>query len=347
MALVLHGCTCARLLADKGYNITLIDKNDYIGGICVDSLSDDKSCYIHQFGPHIFHTLNLTVWNFIKQFSEFNNYQHKYYAEYDNTKYVFPINLNTISELFNVQVYSKDDVSKLIHDVEIKNPKNFEEAAIASVGTKIYNAFIKNYTLKQWQTDPKELSVDIFKRINIKYDFNDNCFPNQYQGLPVNGYSNLFKNMINHKNIILELNQEFESYNTDKFDRIIYTGGFKDLPYRSTRFIHYQDNPTQYSVINLPSDPEYTRVTNFNILHKITEQNTLHNYCKELPVENNLENELLPVLTNTNINYFKIKQNELLIKYSNILFVGRLATYKYLDMDQAILEAINLVRGNF
>lgn len=345
---VLHGCTCARLLADKGYTITLIDKNDFIGGICFDYLSEDQSCYIHKFGPHIFHTTHKSVWNFINQFSTFNNYQHKYYSQYQNKKYVFPINLNTISELFNVQVYSKDDVIKLIHDVDIKNPQNFEEAALNSVGTKIYNAFIKNYTLKQWQTDPKKLSVDIFKRINIKYDFNDNCFPNQYQGLPITGYTQLFKNMINHKNIKVILNQSFESLtNIKQFDCIIYTGGFKNLQYRSTRFIHFKDKPNQYSVINLPEDKLYTRITNFNILHKNHSVENQHNYCKEMPLSNNEENELLPVLTNDNINYFKIKQNELKQKYNNILFIGRLATYTYIDMDQAILYAIQLINSCF
>ena len=176
----ISGATCARLLADK-YKITIIDKNDFIGGACYDYLSVDESCFIHKFGPHIFHTLNENVWNFINQFDEFNNYVHCVYTQVNNETYTFPINLNVISKLYNCNVYSKEDADKLIHDKYFENPKNFEEAAINSVGTKIYESFIKNYTKKQWNCDPKKLSTDIFKRIDIRYNYDNGYFRRHWE----------------------------------------------------------------------------------------------------------------------------------------------------------------------
>ena len=215
----ISGATCARILAESNNKITIIEKNAYIGGSCFDYLSEDLSCYIHKFGPHIFHTNNETVWKFITRFSTFNNYVHCVYTKVNNNIFTFPINLNVISKLYNKNVYSKEDVDNIIHDKYFENPKNFEEAAINSVGTKIYEHFIKNYTEKQWNCSAKDLPIEIFNRINIRYNFTNDYFPNQYQGQPIEGYTNLIKNMLNHKNITLILKPESSS--------IELLGGFK------------------------------------------------------------------------------------------------------------------------
>ena len=154
----LAGCTCARLLAEQNNTIIILDKQDHIGGICYDYLSEDKSCYIHSFGPHIFHTNNKEVWNFVNKFSDFNEYVHRGISLYNDKLYSFPVNFNTIYQVFGKRVYSSKDVDILIHDIIIENPKNFEEAALNAVGSKLYKIFIKNYVIKQWKIDKKKTS---------------------------------------------------------------------------------------------------------------------------------------------------------------------------------------------
>lgn len=340
----ISGATCARILAEKNYNITVIDKNNFIGGNCYDYLSNDNSCFIHKFGPHIFHTSNKIVWDFVNKFSKFNNYVHCVYTKINDDIYTFPINLDVISKLFNTHIYSKDEADVLIHDIHFLRPQNFEQAAINAVGTKIYNTFIKNYTQKQWNCDPKQLSVQIFNRINIRYNFNNDYFPNQYQGQPITGYTNLIKNILNHKNIKIQLNKNFFTYNVEKYDLIIYSGSFDNLEYRSIKFNHYTLNTNNgFSVLNTPDDNKITRITNFNILHKIsnTNINTI-NYCQQIPVKNNELNQLYPIYNEKNLTLYK--NNVILMKklYKNIVFIGRLGLYKYLDMDKAIQECFKL-----
>ena len=335
------GATCARLLANN-FNITVIDRNNYIGGTCYDYLSDNGSCYIHKFGPHIFHTLNKEVWNFVNQFDEFNNYVHCVYTQVNNEIYTFPINLNVISKLFHTRVYSKDDVDKLIHDKVYDVPKNFEEAAINSVGTKIYEAFIKNYTKKQWNCNPKDLPIEIFNRINIRYNYDNGYFPNAHQGQPIHGYTNLIKNILDHKNIQIILNQDFNDFNTNNYDLIIYSGSFSGLEYRSIYFHHYFDNiNNNYSVLNTPNDEKITRITNFNILHYVKDSDVYY-HCKEYPAKNNEYNELYPIRNEQNLKKYQIEIEKMRKKYKNIFFIGRLGLYQYLDMDKVIEECFKL-----
>lgn len=332
----ISGSTCARILAENNNKITIIEKNAYVGGSCFDYLSEDSSCYIHKFGPHIFHTNNETVWKFITRFSAFNNYVHCVYTKVNNNIFTFPINLNVISKLYNKNVYSKEDVDNIIHDKYFENPKNFEEVAINSVGTKIYEHFIKNYTEKQWNCSAKDLPIEIFNRINIRYNFTNDYFPNQYQGQPIEGYTNLIKNMLNHKNITLILNTDFFNFNVNKYDLILYSGSFNNLEYRSIYFKHYTlDINNNFSVLNTPEDKNITRITNFNILHKLNDTN-IFNYCEEYPAKNNEFNELYPIRNEKNLKIYNYESNKLKEKYKNIIFIGRLGLYCYYDMDKAI-----------
>lgn len=341
----ISGSTVANILANKNHNITIIDKNNHIGGNCYDFLSQDETCFIHKYGPHIFHTKNKEIWDYINQFSQFIEYRHLVYTQYNNKNYIFPINLNTISNVFNTQIYSKEDALNLIHDYHNDNPTNFEEMALNAIGTKLYEMFVKNYTIKQWQTDPKKLSTDIFKRINIRYNFNNDYFENQYQGLPKQGFTNLIANMLNHKNINVILNQQFEYFDKQKFDLIVYTGGFKNLPYRSTKFVHFQDKPNNISVLNTPQDAKSTRITNFNVLHKIKNNYTKHHFCKQIPCNNNEVNQLYPIINKENCQLYYQQKNQLLSKHNNIILCGRLATYQYLDIDKAIEQAIKIANN--
>lgn len=170
------GATAARLLANNKVNVTVIEKSDNIGGACGDVFSKKDNCFIHKFGPHIFHTSDKDVWDFVNKFSNFVSYQHKVFTYVDKKYYSFPINLNVLSQLFNTKVYSMEHAESLIDIIKFNNPKTFEEAALNSVGKTIYEKFVKNYTEKQWKMSCDKLSPDIFKRVNIRFNYNDRLF---------------------------------------------------------------------------------------------------------------------------------------------------------------------------
>jgi len=343
------GCTLARLLAEERNHIAIIDKNPFIGGVCYDYLSDDESCYVHKFGPHIFHTLNEDVWMFVNQFDDFIEYRHSYMAYSHNDYYPFPINLHTISKVFRQNVYTKEDAIKLMkkESKTFSNPQNFEEAAINDIGERLYDMFIKDYTEKQWKCKASELPVETYNRIKIRYNFNDDCFQNQFQGMPKHGYIQLFLNILNHKNIDVKLNEDFfKMQNIDGYDLIIYTGHIPNVRHRSTRFVHHTGSSLDYPVVNYSGKEEKTRTTDFNILHKISDSN-VHHLCDEIPIEESDDSCLYPVNTEEGIASYNNRKNELLSKYKNLKLCGRMAEYKYLDMDAAILNAMNFTKEIF
>lgn len=341
------GATAANLLANNN-KITVIEQNSYVGGACADIKNIEHNCFVHLSGPHIFHTTNKNIWDYVNQFSDFYNYQHKVFTYVDNQYYSFPINLNVLSDLFNTKVYSKEHALSLIDIIKFDNPKNFEEAALNSIGKTIYEKFVKNYTEKQWKTNCTKLSPDIFKRVDIRFNYNDGYFENQFQGMPKDGYSKLISNMLTHKNITIIFNTSLNNFNTTNFDLIIYTGGFENLPYRSTHFEYKVQNKNDYAVVNTPQHPSETRYTNFSVLHPINgiPCNNNHLYCYETPLNINEENQLYPINNIENNNLYLKKKNELIKKYNiPIIFLGRLATYQYLDMDKVIEQVIANVKN--
>ena len=342
----ISGCTLARLLAEKKHSVVIVDKNPFIGGTCYDYLSNDGSCFIHKFGPHIFHTSDEAVWIFINQFDDFIEYRHSYVAFSNGDYYQFPINLHTISKVFGKNIYTKEEALKLMMDGSKKfdNPRNFEEAAINDIGEKLYDMFIKNYTEKQWRCKATDLPVETYGRIKIRWNFNDDCFQNQMQGLPKHGYSQLMKNMLDDKNIEVILNEDFfKMDSTDKFNLVIFTGNLPGAKHRSIRFIHYEGANSEFPVVNYSGKEEKTRTTDFNVLHKVDEAE-VHHLCDEIPIEETEKSCLYPLNTSDGIASYEEAKQKIEAMHKNLLLCGRMAEFKYLDMDAAIANSMSFAK---
>lgn len=337
----LAGCTCARLLADD-YSITLIDKSPELGGLCKDMKLITANCYYHRYGIHVFHTKKKYIWDFVNKFMKFREYHLQQRSLIDGFYYHFPVNLNTIEEVYQTDVHSESDVNKLIHDKKYTNPKNFEEYAINDIGTKLYEMFIKSYTEKQWQCSCDKLPSSVYKRVSIRYNRDNDLFQNQYQGLPVEGYTNFMYSLIQHPNIefipMMEYNY-FDTSEDNKYERIIYTGSYEGLPYRSTQFIMRADQLSEdYSLVSLPQDSFYVRRTNCTSLHAIDPNNTsASSICVyEAPMKNNSGALCLPINTQDNGFLYMKKRFEFMNLHPSSILVGRLSTYKYMNMDETI-----------
>jgi UDP-galactopyranose mutase len=350
----LFGSTVARVLKDKGKKVLIIDKRNHIGGNCY--TEKQEGITIHKYGAHIFHTNNDDVWQFINKYGSFNNYQHKVIVNYKNNLYSFPINLMTLYQIFGVN--NPIDAQKTLDNLKesIINPKNAEEIALSLIGKELYEIFIKGYTEKQWMKKAIDLPAFIIKRLPIRYNFDDTYFNNaKYQGMPVDGYTSIFKKLI--KDIDFKLNADYlldKDYFNKCAKKIIFTGQvdafynyrFGELEYRPLRFENKVLDVEDYqgvSVMNFTDESiPYTRI----IEHKHFEPNnktdkTIITY--EYPEEWSKEKiPYYPLNIEPNISIYN-KYKELADK-DNVIFGGRLAEYKYYDMDKTIESALELCK---
>lgn len=367
----ISGCSFARIAADAGYHVLLVERDDYIGGTCRDKQKDNY--YIHLHGPHIFHTNYDDVWRFVNRFTKFNRFINSPIVEVPDPKnpefgqyYNLPFNMNTFSKLFDV--YAPQAVERIIEKEKneaIKkcnnNPTNLEEQACCLVGKTIYETFIKRYTENQWGKPCTKLDSSIIKRIPIRYSYDNNYFDDTYQGIPIDGYTNMMMRMLDHPNIQLSISDiRPQFYNDDKhYDaHIIYTGSIDDifdhkfglLEYRSCSFHHHEYNESNQQGVAVMNHVRslFTR----SIEHK-------HFYC--------LNNDSIYAYPTTVISdeypqtwelgkprYYPIndkKNQKLYNKYLNAIkhvygdkfhVLGRLGEYKYMDMDDCIKSAIIL-----
>ena len=340
--------------------VLFVEKRNHIGGNCYSEIDKKTKIEFHKYGTHIFHTSNEKVWNYINNFAKFNNYNHQVLSMYKNKIYQMPINLETINSFFKknfsplqAELFIKNEALK----EKIVNPKNFEEKAISLIGRKLYEAFFKEYTLKQWgggENSPKNLHPSIFNRLPIRFNYQENYFKNcQYQGIPIDGYTEIFKNLLLSKNISVRLNTDYFKIK-DKIQVkyfTIYTGPidkyfnykFGKLNWRSVRFEKefvdvndFQGN----SVINYPEKKyKFTRIHEPKHLHlerKYNSKKTL--IIKEFSLNDPL-NPYYPINNETNRNILlKYKQESKKIKKT--IFGGRLADYAYYDMDMTISAAL-------
>lgn len=201
-----------RIANNLNEQVVVIDKRNHLGGNCFSEFDDETGIEFHKYGTHIFHTSNGKVWKYINNFTSFNKYHHQVLTTYKNKVYQMPINLETINSFYNINLkpYEVDDCLKSeINKEKIDNPRNLEEKAISQIGRPLYEAFIKGYTQKQWQKDPKKLPASIIDRLPFKKNYGDNYYFDLWQGIPINGYSQIFKRMLDHRNIDLHLNTDF------------------------------------------------------------------------------------------------------------------------------------------
>jgi UDP-galactopyranose mutase len=350
----LFGAICAYELTKKGYKCLVLEKRNHIGGNCYTSNRD--GIQVHEYGPHIFHTSNEIVWNWINQFVSFNNFTFRPVANYKGEIYSLPFNMWTFSKLWNIS--HPEEAKNIIAEQSkhIYEINNLEDQAIKLVGLDVYEKLIKGYTAKQWRKDPKELPKEIITRLPVRFTYDNNYFNDKYQGIPIGGYTQIFEKLLN--GIKVKLNVDYlkdkEYWNSLAKNKIIYTGPidayydyqFGELEYKTLSFEHEKLNTDSFQGVSMMNytdiDTPYTRC----IEHKHFENNhsNITWITKEYPTEYNpnTTEPYYPVNDSINNKKYSLYKN-LVLQEKNIIFGGRLAEYKYYDMHQIIESALNKI----
>ncbi|MCD4676213.1 MAG: UDP-galactopyranose mutase [Desulfobacula sp.] len=350
------GITAASILArEKNKTVIIVEKRDHIGGNCYDRFNED-GILIHLYGPHIFHTQHKEVWDYLSQFTNWLDYIHHVKAFVDNKYISFPININTFEQLFE-KPFMKNDVLAYLEQEKINLPeiKNAEDMVISRMGKMIYEKFFKNYTKKQWGMDAKDLAPKITARIPIRLDRDDRFFTDPYQGIPEKGYTAMFRAMLDHANIHVITGKDYiDIKKSVLFDKMIYTGpideffGYKYgyLPYRGINFSFKTLDKGQVlpvAVVNYPNDFKYTRITEFK--HMTFQKYNKTTLCYEFPADVTKEDKNItpsyPVLNHDALKMLQSYKQESQ-KYENIVFIGRLGQFEYLNMDGCIKRVMDL-----
>lgn len=345
------GSICAYELNKKGYKVCVIESRNHIGGNCYTSNRD--GIQVHDYGPHIFHTSNEQVWEWVNQFVSFNNFTLRPVANYKGEIYSLPFNMWTFSKIFNISLPQEAKLKIEEESLNVIEPKNFEEQAIKLVGKTVYEKLIKGYTEKQWKKQAIELPKEIIQRLPVRFTYDNNYFNDKYQGIPIGGYTQIFDKLL--EGIKVKLNTDFFKDTLPEYSKLIYTGPidkffdykYGELEYKTTKFNHVkleQENYQGTAVMNFTEKSiPYTRI----IEHKHFENiNTPHTWIThEYPELYNRDKEpYYPVNDSINNNmYLKYKSEA--DKLNNIFFGGRLAEYKYYDMHQVIDSALNFVKN--
>ncbi|WP_419784332.1 UDP-galactopyranose mutase [Maridesulfovibrio sp.] len=358
------GCTIARRIAeDLGEKVLVIDKRDHIGGNCHSHLNAETGIEIHSYGTHIFHTKEKRVWDFLNRFTEFNSYRHKVVTTYQDRTFHMPVNLQTINSFFGISLkpHEVEDFIKSKSELEnISDPQNLEEKAISLIGRELYEAFVKGYTLKQWECDPRELDASIITRLPFRHTYECDYFTDRYQGLPWKGYAKLFEHMLNHGLIETRLNTDFfelkdelpqdcKVYYSGPLDRYFdYRHG--ELTWRSLRFEYRVEDVPDYqgtSVMNYADiDVPYTRIHEYQHLHPERENKSGRTVtAREFSMKwKQGEEPYYPVNTEEDRKRLELYHKEAK-NLNNTHFLGRLGQYKYYDMDKAVLAALEFCDG--
>lgn len=352
------GMTVAFNFAEKtNKKVLVVERRSHIGGNSYSYKDDKTGIEIHKYGTHLFHTSNENVYGFLRNFTEFNDYRHTVKTVFNGKAFSFPINLLTFSEFFGKH-FSPEDAKEFIKLNVIKTiePSNFEEKALSEVGPELYSAFYKGYTQKQWQVNPKELPIEIFSRIPIRFNFNDRYFNDKYEGIPVNGYGKIFEAMASHPKIRVVTDYDYFSATTQLNSNqvLFYTGAidryfdfkYGDLNWRTLDF-EWETLPIEdfqgASVINYADlSTPWTRIHEFKHLtpeHKNISGTVIAKEFSRLALA---EDEPYYPVNTTNDRQILKKYRELTTKEKNVFFGGRLGRYQYLDMHMAIASGLNL-----
>tara|TARA_Y100000389_G_scaffold93692_1_gene90345 strand:- start:1235 stop:2362 length:1128 start_codon:yes stop_codon:yes gene_type:complete len=352
-----------QLSSEQNKKILVIDKRDHIGGNCYDYIDDETGILMNKYGAHLFHTNDENVYKYINQFCEWKKWEHKVLGLIDNKYLPIPPNIITVNELCNENIQSKEEMEDWLVDNQIKYDEitNGEEMAKSRVGNVLYEKIFKHYTYKQWKKYPEELAPEVLARIPVRNSFDDRYFSDKYQCLPIKGYTAFFQSILDkHKhNIDVKLNVDFFSIK-DKIRKdqiVIYTGpidtyfsdkGLEKLEYRSIDFHIERKMNTKYfqpySVVNYTnSDIPYTRCVEYK--HFLNQQSDHTIYVKETTTDDG--EPYYPVLNDRNKQLYQKYQQMADKEGDNIHFIGRLASYKYFNMDQAISNSLNYYKNNF
>jgi UDP-galactopyranose mutase len=344
------GCVLAERLANgSGKRVLICDKRPHIGGNAYDYYNED-GILIHKYGPHIFHTNSREVFEYLSRFTEWREYQHRVLASVDGMLVPIPINLDTINKLYGLNL-SAHEVRAFFEKVREKREPvvTSEDVVINAVGKELYEKFFKNYTKKQWDLDPSELDAAVTARVPTRSNRDDRYFTDKYQAMPRYGYTKMFERMLDNPNITIALNCDYRDLAKEvRYAEMIYTGPvdayfdfcYGKLPYRSLEFKHETHDCETYQpapVVNYPNEQPYTRVTEFKYLTGQVHRKTSIVY--EYPQAEGDPYYPIPRKENADL-YHKYKQ--LADKEKGVHFVGRLATYKYYNMDQIVAQALTV-----
>jgi len=349
--------------------VLIIEKRNHIGGNCYD-YKDENNIIVHKYGPHIFHTDYKDVFEYLSNFTDWQNYQHRVLAFVDGKKVPLPFNLNSIYEIFSQELAKRLEV-KLIErysygaKIPILELLKEEDQDLKCLANYVYEKIYKNYTIKQWGLKPEEINPQVIARVPVYISRDNRYFTDKYQGVPKEGYTKIFERMLSHPNIKIMLNTDFKEVISIDFENkkiyflgqefkgnLIFTGMIDELfnfkygilPYRSLDFKfetieqeYYQEAP----VINYPNDYEFTRITEFKHIHPVKSEKTT--ILKEYPkaYSSNTDIPCYPLLTKESEElYYRYKEEA--EKFKNLILVGRLAEYRYYDMDDVVKRALEV-----
>jgi len=340
-----------RLASQRDERVLLIDRRPHIGGNAYDRY-DDAGVLMHQYGPHIFHTNSEAVFEYLSQFTRWRPYEHRVLAEVDGMLVPIPINLDTVNRLYGLNLDSDQlaqwFASRAEHRDEIKTS---EDVVVSTVGRELYEKFFRGYTKKQWGVEPSELDKSVTARVPTRLNRDNRYFSDQFQFMPLHGYTRMFERMLDHPNISVMLQTDFEELRNEVFyRRLIFTGPideyfnfrFGKLPYRSLRFEHVTLDEARHqpvAVVNYPQTQAYTRVTEHK--HLTGQEHPKTSLTYEFPTDEG--DPYYPVPRAENAEIYK-RYEKLAIAQQNVWFVGRLATYRYYNMDQVVGQALATFR---
>ncbi|MDB5665919.1 UDP-galactopyranose mutase [Cypionkella sp.] len=349
----LSGAVIGRRLAEQGMTVHIVEQRSHVAGNCYTQRDPETGVMVHVYGPHIFHTDDAEVWNYVNKFGNFRPYLNRVKITSGDAVYSLPVNLHTINQFYGKTMRPTEAKAFLEAqaDTSITDPQTFEEQALRFVGPDLYEAFFKGYTQKQWGCSPQALPASILKRLPIRFNYDDNYFFHKFQGMPENGYTEIVERILDHENIHVELNTCFDRTDVNDVDHVFYSGPIDGwfgydlgrLGYRTLDFERFTHN----------GDWQGCAVMNYGEAHVPFTRITEHKHFA--PWEEHegsvLYREYSRACGPGDIPYYPIRQVEeraLLREYvdraqaeAGVTFVGRLGTYRYLDMDVTIREALD------
>lgn len=363
----IFGATVAERLASAGKKVLVIDRREHLAGNIYSYTDPETGIEVHKYGSHIFHTEMDEVWDYITNFAEFNGYVHTVNTRHNGRLYPMPINLDTINLLYGTDMSAEEAERFVAEEAKresekygIKEPKNFEEKGISLVGEKLYDAFLKNYTEKQWNTSAKNLSADILSRIPVRFSHDNRYFMTaKHQGIPCDGYTKMVERMLDSDNIEVKLGVDFKDIEKDLPEdiKIVYCGQVDELldyelgvlPYRSLRFEEEKtENGLGEAVINeADKDVPYTRAHDYKY-YQVNQPEVIDQkvsiVAREYPADFAKGGEAYyPVNNEESAELYERYVKLVKERYPNLVLGGRLGAYQYWDMDKAIKNALAIV----
>jgi UDP-galactopyranose mutase len=356
------GLTIAERCANElGLKVLVLERRHHIGGNAYSEPEPETGIEVHVYGAHLFHTSNEKVWEYVNRFTDFTGYQHRVFAKYQNQVYSFPMNLGLINQFFGrsfTPAEARALIAEQASEIDTAHAQNLEEKAISLIGRPLYEAFVKGYTAKQWQTDPKELSPDIITRLPVRYTFNNRYFNDKYEGLPVDGYTAWLTRMADHPNIEVRLNTDFFDVRDQYVGKVpvVYTGPLDAYFGNAEGRLSWRTVDLEPEVVPV-GDYQGTSVMNYNDedvpFTRIHEFRHFHPERDWYPDDKTvIVREYSRFAEDDDEPYYPIntaEDREKLLRYRerakqepNVLFGGRLGTYKYLDMHMAIGSALSM-----